>query len=119
MCDYAFPAQHGKLCMVGIFDVIFVQDVPRTHPSAAIGFSIMGEPGEQVQMKLEIIGPSGAVLFTVEPDFVLPDAGNAFGHMPLPPLQLKEFGRYAIQIDVGSGAPKAAWFSVKELKRRP
>lgn len=118
LCDYAFPAMHGKLCMIGIFDTIFSNAVPVTHSRAAIGFNIIGEPGEEVPMTLQIISPSGEVVQSWPIKFVLPDAGSAFAHVEIQNLELKEFGRHAIQLDVSGGTPKVAWFTLRKLQER-
>lgn len=116
LCDYAFQGQHGKLGLIGIFDVILTRRAaPITHPRASIGFNVFGEPGERVQMALEIIGPSGQPLVKANADLTLPDAGSAHAHIDLQDLLLPEFGRYAIQIDLGEGIPKTAWFTLKQL----
>ena len=104
--------------MVGIFDTIFVKELPVSHPRAAIGFNIVGEPGERVQMKLEIIGPTGdAILKAPQQSFVLPDVGTAFVHQDLQNLVMNDFGRHAIQIDLGDGTtPKSAWFTLRKIE---
>ena len=115
LCDYAFPAMHGKLCMIGVFDVILATKSPAKHPRLAIGFSVIGEPGETGTIKLEIIAPTAKVIAEAEANFTLPDAGSAQAHLEIPNLVLPEFGRYAIQIDLGDNLPKVAWFTLKQL----
>jgi hypothetical protein len=114
LCDYAFPAMHGKLCMVGIFDMIFATAVPAAHARAFIGFSLVGEPGEKGEAKLEIIGPTGQVVSSAKAAFTLPELGSAFGALEVQNLVLPEFGRYAIQIDLGESLPKQAWFTLQK-----
>ena len=120
LCDYAFPDMRGKLCLIGAFDVIFAPNVPVKHERAAIGFSIVGEPGERVQMKLDIIGPTGQVVMKAPPQtFTLPDSGGAQGQIDVRNLVLKDFGRHAIQIDLGEGAPRSAWFTLRPTQTAP
>ena len=115
LCDHAFRALPDKLCLIGIFDTIFTANIPTEHPKTAIGFTLVGEPGESGEAKLEIIGPTGAVLAKATVPFTLADAGSAQGLIEIPRLVLKEFGRYAIQIDLGETVPKQAWFTLKQL----
>jgi hypothetical protein len=115
LCDYAFQAMHGKVCLIGIFDNIFTPTVPITHPRAAIGFSIIGEPGETGDVKLEVIGPTGQIVTETSARFTLPDDGTARAFLEIVGLTLPEFGRYAIQIDLGESIPKQAWFTLKRL----
>lgn len=116
LCDYAFAAQNGKLGMIGVFDLIGATSVPVTHNRASIAFSVLGEPGEQGTLKLKIIGPSGQIVAGIEQGYTLPESGSARGSYEMQNLTLPEFGRYAIEIDVGDIQPKTAWFS---LRQRP
>ena len=115
LCDYAFPDHRGKLCLIGIFDVIYAPNVPAVHERAAVAFSVFGEPGERVELKLEIISPQGQVI-TKSPAqvFTLPDAGSAQGRIELRGLPLNDFGRYAMQIDLGPASTKATWFTLQQ-----
>jgi hypothetical protein len=115
LCDYAFPAMSGKLCLIGIFDVIFTRGLPAKHERAAIGFNIIGEPGEQVHLKLEIIRPTGGVILNANQDLTLPDSGAAQLKIELKDLPLFDLGRHAIQLDLGGGQTKSAWFTVTLL----
>lgn len=117
LCDYAFQATHGKLGLIGIFDMMFAPAVPITYPRVFIGFSIIGEPGEKGDAKLEIIGPTGQVVSSAKASFTLPDVGSAFGGLEVQGLPLTEFGRYAVQIDLGETVPKVAWFTL--VQRTP
>jgi hypothetical protein len=94
--------------------------VPVAHERAAIGFAIIGEPGEHVRMELEIIGPTGQVILKAPPqEFTLPDSGGAHGQIDVRGLVLNDFGRHAIQIDVGDGNPKSAWFTLRQAPTAP
>src|SRR4051812_42703894 len=115
LCDYAFIAVPNKLSMIGVFDTIFSHEVPVTHQHAAVGFSIIGEPGETGQMKLEIIDPNGQPITQGGGNFTLPDSGSGYASLEFWNLVLPEFGRYAIQIDLGEHVPKVAWFTLKQV----
>jgi hypothetical protein len=114
LCDYAFPAMHGKLCLVGVFDLMFTPSPPHTHPRAFIAFSIVGEPGEKGEADLKIIGPSAQVIVAGKVGFTLPDLGSAFAAFEVQNLVLPEFGRYAIEIDFKESIPKQAWFTLQK-----
>ena len=87
LCDYAFLAEPSKVSVIGMFDVIYAQRVPATHDRAFIAFNILGEPGERVPVKLEIIGPSGNTIATATAIAVLPDSGGAKSF-----VELRQFG---------------------------
>ena len=117
LCDYAFPALNGKLCLIGIFETIFADEAPALHPRAAIGFNLIGEPGEHVRATIKIISPSAEVIAKAEITSTLPDAGAGSVHLEIQGLGLPEFGRYAIELDLGAASPKTAWFTLRKLVR--
>jgi hypothetical protein len=117
LCDHAFPDWRGKLSLIGVFDAINAVSVPATHERASIGFAIIGEPGEELGLTLEIIGPTGKVILKAEiPTTTLPESGAGFGQLDLRNLVLTDFGRHAIQINLGDGATKAAWFTLRQVR---
>ncbi len=61
-CDYAMISQDGKLSIMGIFDRIFVRDLPAQHPSMCFVVVAKGEPESEHKIKLVITGPSGKKL---------------------------------------------------------
>ncbi len=58
-CDYAMISQDGKLSVMGIFDRIFVRNLPAQHPSMCFVVVAHGAPGSDHKMILVITGPSG------------------------------------------------------------
>lgn len=58
-CDYALVSQEGKLSIIGIFDRIFVQNLPTQHPSMSIVVVAQGAPAADHKIRLVINGPSG------------------------------------------------------------
>jgi hypothetical protein len=118
LCDYAFPDQRGKLCVVGIFDNIFSGSIPVQHDRAFLAFSIVGEPGEDVRAKITIISPTAKVIASFQLNAILPEAGSAQGHIEIRALPLTEWGRHAIEVEFGDGVPKAAWFTLQQAQRK-
>jgi hypothetical protein len=117
LCDYAFRGANGKMCLIGLFDTIYAPRLPALHDRAFVVASFIGEPGEAIDLTVEIIDPTGRVLvgpFTQKG--VLPDAGSAQAQFELRGLELKEWGRHAIQVTPSGGSlPKQAWFSLTLL----
>jgi hypothetical protein len=52
-------SQDGKLSIIGVFDRIFVQNLPVQHPSMCFVVVAHGGPGSDHKIKLVITGPSG------------------------------------------------------------
>lgn len=115
LCDSAFQGEHRKLSLIGIFNTIFTANVPAVQLKCAIGFGLVGEPGEHIHGTVEILAPSSQVIFAARFETALPDEGSSSLPMELPPLQLPEFGQYAVQLDIKNGQPTSAWFALKPL----
>ena len=98
LCDYAFLDVNRKLCLIGIFDRILVPAVPTTQHQAAIALKLVGEPKEDVQLRLEVVRPTGEVLARLEGGGQLGDAGTAEIHMGMAGLPLPDFGIYAFNL---------------------
>ena len=107
------------MCLIGIFDKIWATKTPATHAQAVIAFSLVGEPGEQISLKLQIIRPTGAVLNTFENKIVLPDTGSIRSSFEIRNMILPDFGPYAIQVDLGEGPPKAVSLIVQPPPQKP
>ena len=94
ICDYAFTAQGGKPCIIGVFSEVSAPFFPYTHPSMAIALQIQGLPLEVILVRIELAGP-GQLLVEAEANVTTGTSGGAFlvfnlittrfqapGHMP-------------------------------------
>jgi hypothetical protein len=113
LCDYAFAAEGGKLCLVGIFDKIYTNAVPSTHAQAAVAFGLLGDDGETVTLRIQIVRPTGGVLVNVGGPAKL-GPGVTRGHIPLHQLVLPDFGNYAIEVYNGETLLRATTFAVEQ-----
>lgn len=114
LCDYAFSAEGGKLCLIGIFDKIHARAVPSTHLQAAIAFGLLGDEGEQVALRVQIVRPTGGVLVHIGGPATL-GRGVTRGNLPLHELVLPDFGNYAIEVYNGDVLLRTTTFSVVPL----
>ena len=87
VCDYAFLDVTRKVCLIGVFDRIFTPAVPSVHPQAALALRLVGNPNETVDLRAEIIRPTGELLARIEGRGELGDAGTAEVHMGMAGLQ--------------------------------
>ena len=74
-CDYALTSQEGKLSIMGIFDRIFVQNLPANHPVMCLVVVAQGAPKSEHTMKLVVIGPSGTKINEIPMKVHTNDAG--------------------------------------------
>jgi len=112
LCDYAFLDDHGKMCLIGIFDRINTKGVPTTHAHASLVLRLRGEPGEDVRVRVEMIRPTGAPQGRTEQNVKLSPAGDAGIQMSLASLPLPDFGRYAFTITLNDEVRQTLEFQV-------
>lgn len=72
VCDHAFRDEHGKLCLIGMFDNLASMQLPGRLPVFCVAFGITGGRGEY-ELGLQIEAPSGKAV-----------------NMKMPPLRLNE-----------------------------
>ena len=114
LCDYAFQDVNRKLCVIGIFDRIFVAAVPATQHQAALALKLVGEPRERVQLRLEVVRPTGEVLARIEGGGELGEAGTAEIHLGMAGLPLPDFGIYAFNLYVGDQLARTLGVTVSQ-----
>jgi hypothetical protein len=98
ICDYAFPAEGGKPCVIGIFDVIHATTFPAMHPHMAIALRLRGHADEVVPVKIELARPNGDVLTTLESDVTVGQDGSSFIAMNMINMQFPDPGRYIFKV---------------------
>ena len=65
ICDYAFPAQGGKPCIIGIFDRIDATFFPTVHSQMSVAIHLLGRQEEAFQLKVELVKPDEDILATL------------------------------------------------------
>ena len=75
-CDYALVSQEGKLSIMGIFDRIFVQNIPTQHPSMCFVVVAEGAPKSDYKIKLVITNPSGKKINEIPMNVKTNEAGH-------------------------------------------
>src|SRR5216684_2597000 len=98
ICDYAFPGQNGKPCIIGIFDRIGAPAFPAAHPLMAIAIQLRGTAHEMIPIKIELGRPNGDVLVKMEGQIVVNEGGGAFINFNLVNTQFPEAGRYTVKV---------------------
>jgi hypothetical protein len=119
VCDHAFLDENRKMCMIGIFDRVFAAAVPAVHHHAAVVLRLIGEPRERVQIRVDIVRPSGEVLGKIEGMAELGDDGTSQLNLGLRGLPLPDFGIYAFNIYLGDQLDKTIGVTVVRSTDRP
>jgi hypothetical protein len=107
VCDYAFPAEGGKPCIIGIFDRIQAPTFPVAHPFMSIAIQLRGTAHEMIPIKVELGRPNGEVIVGMEGQVAAGDGGGAFINFNLVNTQFAEAGRYTVKVS-SSGRPLAS-----------
>src|SRR5688500_18269495 len=72
--DYGFMDVNRKMCFIGIFDRVMAKSVP-TQRQLCATVRLIGDPREQVGIKIELVRPAGGVLANLEGQTILSETG--------------------------------------------
>jgi hypothetical protein len=115
VCDYAFAAQNGKACIIGVFQNVLVHAVPSTHPIMSLAVQVKGEATERVALDISIRKPSGGTLMTASAEITLGDEGGAFIPVSLVGTVFPELGRYQIGVSAAGRLLGTAVITVRPI----
>jgi len=59
VCDYAMVSKENKLSLIGIFNQIFVRELPSTYSKIFVVGVVSGEANEVYEVSLRLNGPDG------------------------------------------------------------
>lgn len=116
LCDYAFLDVNRKMCLIGTFNQVNALNVPAVHQQAALALKIIGEAGEKVPIRVEIVRPSGGILGKLEGEIQLAPAGGGEIHLNIAGLPIPDWGLYSFNIYLGDQLAKTAGFSVAKIE---
>ena len=98
ICDYAFPAQGGKACIIGIFDRIHATSFPTVHPQMSVAIHLRGQQGEAFQLKVELVKPDGDILATANAHSTISVGGGGFVHLLMMQINFPTPGDYTFRV---------------------
>ena len=98
ICDYAFKAEGGKSCIIGIFSSINAGSFPCTHPHMVLAIQLHGQAHETIAIHVEIERPNGDVLAGIDGKIAAGADGGAFLNVNLMGLKFPEPGRYTVKV---------------------
>ena len=113
VCDYSFMDVNRKTCLIGVFDRIVSNKVPVTNQTA-VAIRLVGDPGEQVGVRIELVRPSGGILAQLNGQSVLGETGAGEFQLNFSGLLLPDWGLYAFNIYFNDRLEKTAGFSLTE-----
>ncbi len=104
ICDYATISQDGKLSIMGMFDQIFVTNLPSQHSQFFIVGILSGAAGKTESLSLEIKTPGGSSAIPEQKlDVKIGPNGKSNIIAGIGNLPITEAGFYKIVIGGSSG----------------
>lgn len=102
LCDFALVSQEGKLSLVGMFDRMFVSQLPTTYARFFIVMAVSGKPRSNETVMLRLKAPSGTlVLPEKELTFAIGEGGTANMITDVINLPLTEVGEHSLSLVSG------------------
>ena len=98
VCDFAFPAQGGKPCIIGIFERIAGPQFPLTHAVMCIAVQLRDVPHGTIQVGIELGRPNGDVIAKINGEAPASSDGGAFINLNLVNTTFPEPGRYTVKV---------------------
>ena len=115
ICDYAFPAEGGKACIIGIFSDLGAGTFPASHPYMAVAVQLQGQAHEVIPVRIELDGPDGTAISSVENTVAAGADGRAFLVLNMVGTQFPEPGRYGVKVSSGGRVLAAQSLRVHRL----
>lgn len=98
ICDKAFFSEDKKLNIIGIFDQIFADTYPVTHPFMSLATMFEGSANQSLAIEFGILGPDKkAIVPPKKVNVVLSTTGKSNFVLNIPMLSFKEGGIYTFQ----------------------
>ena len=104
VCDYAFSAEGGKQCIIGIFSVINANAFPAAHPYMTVATRFTGQPHERMNVRVEIGRPNGDVLAGMDCEITIDAEGGANLNANFIGLTFPDAGRYTVKVSAAGRA---------------
>jgi hypothetical protein len=114
ICDYAFTAEGGKACIIGIFDQVRATSFPATQAYMVAAIRLTGTPHESGDVRVEIGRPNGDVVTGATAHVTITAEGYANLNCNFVTIQFPSEGRYTFK--VSTGGKTLATTSIRVLK---
>ena len=106
VCDHAFRDEHGKLCLIGMFDNLASAQLPGRLPVFSVAFGVTGGQGSY-ELGLQVEAPSGKAVNMKMPPLQLQDPrAKVRTVLRLAGMPFEEYGTYVFRMVV-DGVPLA------------
>lgn len=127
LADYAMVSQDGKLSIIGIFERLFAQKCPVTHPMMHLVLSFeadRSDTGKQHRLEFQLIDADGGVQLNFGGDMMVavppPGEQARFNHIvSLNNIVFKDFGSYEFKVLVNGEVRVGVPVRITEAPKPP
>lgn len=118
ICDYAFQADGGKPCIIGIFENIHSQVFPVTHAFMAVAVQLRGRPNERIPIELTVGKPDHPVIIRTGGEATTGSDGGAFLNFTMIATVFPDPGEYSVILKSGTQTLASDSISLKQIIRQ-
>jgi hypothetical protein len=121
IADYASTTSDNKLVVGGIFDTIYAQEMPASHPFMALAIRVRAHPGEAGRhaVMVRLVDPDGTeVIQALDAPFEIGGVDPLEGAtadlvLQLAGVPLETFGRHSFDVFIDGRFEKGIMLSVR------
>lgn len=97
LAEYAMTSEEKKLSIIGIFDRVFVRELPSSHARLSFIVTFAGMTDETKEVLLQVIKPSGAEAFHADVQLTFGPNGKFNFVSNFEGFPLEEAGQYVFR----------------------
>lgn len=117
ICDKAFFSEDKKLNVIGVFDQIFADTFPITHPFMSLATLFEGPSDQSFEIEYSILGPDKKVILPEKKVNVeLSHSGKSNFVLNIPMLTFQKAGNYSFQTSYKKELLGSAELNVIEVR---
>ncbi|HSW89250.1 MAG TPA: hypothetical protein VLH19_00050 [Patescibacteria group bacterium] len=119
LADYIITAEDKKMSVIGMFDKVFVRELPAVHRQMWLAVGLVGKSGEQKMLSLRVLAPSGSEEVKTELQFTIGDNGKSTLTVNFDGFPIKETGIFTIQLMDGTSVVGGTTFEAIKVQEQP
>ncbi len=116
LADYAMTGEDKKLSVIGIFDKLFVRQLPSNHARMSFVVTFVGEARATEDVKLKIVTPSGKEDFTADVKLAFGENGKFNFVSNFEGFPIQEVGAYTLVFEQGKSKIVSYTLDVIQVK---
>lgn len=98
IADQVIESVDKKKSIIGIFDRLFVKNLPANHPNMSLFSTLLSSPGESDEVSIIVESPSGKQESKIDLKFTYGNNGKADLVVNIQAFPIKEIGEYKFSL---------------------